>query len=368
MNSPHILLVDDDQALPQALSYAEALQLHGVQMQTCDSAQGALELIQEQDYDAIVTDIKMPQMDGLELLARIQELRPEVPTLLITGHIEHSLIIGALRGGAYDFIQKPLDRVSFVAALHRAIQTRQLRRQVHEQQQALAHHAHTVEHLVQERTRDLLMLNQATNMLVHNVLDLSRIQTNTFLLQCTRCNLVELCQHVLQEYTAGTDLALTFVCREERIEAEVDHERISRVLITVLTHAHTYSPKSSPVIITLCQTEQRAMIMIHDMGIGMTEEVLAHHFDPFSWVPQGEIQANSPDGVGLGLSISQKIVERHAGSIKIGRSPGRGNACRLMVPLVAAPPTEHTGGHRLQELSQLSSQRRIGLFRDSLQS
>ena len=340
MNSPHILLVDDDKALLQALPHTVALRIHGVQVDTADSAQGALALLEEQDYDAIVTDIKMPGMDGLELLARIQELRPAIPVLLITGHAEQALITKALRGGAYDFIQKPLDRVSFVAALHRAIQTRQLRRQVHEQQQALAQHAQSLEHLLQERTRELRVVNQAMRVLVEHVLDSSRLETNTFVLHRTRCNLVELCQHVLDEYVAGTDCALTFVCGEDLIEAEVDPDRIRQVLITVLSMAHLSSPTSTPVTITLQQAEERALIEVCDSGIGMTEEMLAHIFDPFYRVPEGNTQASLPVGVGLGLSISQKIMERHGGTIEMHSRPGKGSSCSLVLPLVTDPSTE----------------------------
>src|SRR5947207_6188383 len=59
------------------------------------------------DYDAIVADIKMPGMDGLELLTEIRTRRPDTPTLMITGHGENDLVVGALRGGACDFIHKP---------------------------------------------------------------------------------------------------------------------------------------------------------------------------------------------------------------------------------------------------------------------
>src|SRR5437899_1947331 len=103
------------------------------------------------DYDTIVSDIKMPGMDGLELLAQIHALRPETLTLLITGHGDHELAIAALRGGAYDYILKPIDRDSFVAALDRALHTYQLRRQVVEQWLALELHARSLEQLVQQR-------------------------------------------------------------------------------------------------------------------------------------------------------------------------------------------------------------------------
>src|SRR5436190_3711632 len=128
----YILIVDDDAALLQALPQALYLRMSNVRVDTCDSALEALKLVRANEYDAIVTDIKMPGMDGLALLAKIQELRPHTPTLLITGHGDHNLAIQALRGGAYDFIQKPIDRDYLVAALQRAVQTRQLRRKVYE--------------------------------------------------------------------------------------------------------------------------------------------------------------------------------------------------------------------------------------------
>src|SRR5439155_1511529 len=83
---------------------------------------------------SIVTDIKMPGMDGFALLSEIRARRPDTPTLMITGHGEHALAIGALRGGAYDFIQKPIDRDYFVTSLRRAIEMSELGRQAKKQQ------------------------------------------------------------------------------------------------------------------------------------------------------------------------------------------------------------------------------------------
>src|SRR6266513_5948280 len=156
MDKAHILIVDDDTALLEALPQALYLRLDGVKVDTCDSAQSAIGQIGEYEYTAIVSDIKMPGMDGLTLLAKIQELRPDTPTLLITGHGEHDLAVQALRGGAYDFIQKPIDRDYVVATLHRAIQTRQMRRQLAEQQRALEQYARSLEEMVQARTRELV--------------------------------------------------------------------------------------------------------------------------------------------------------------------------------------------------------------------
>lgn len=339
MNTPRILIVDDDISLLEALPHMLSLRIHGVQVDTSDSALQALEQIQTYDYDAIVSDIKMPEMDGLELLAKIQELRPDIPTLLITGHGEQALITQALRGGAYDFIQKPIDRVYFVAALHRAIQARQLRRQVKEQQLALELHAQSLEHLVEERSRELLMANKAMEELVHDVLDFSLIEMNSFVLQCTRSNLVELCQRVLDAYTTIAGLSITFECTEKSIEVEVDPERISQVLIKLLSNARQYSPENSTITITLQRTEDEAIVMVHDNGIGISSEMLPHIFERFYHTPHVESQVSSPPRLGLGLYISQKIVEQHAGHIEVQSSPGSGSRFSVVLPLFAGTTT-----------------------------
>jgi PAS domain S-box-containing protein len=143
----HILIVDDDRALLEALPRALKLRLDGIEIDTSDDAVDALQRIREVDYDAVVSDIKMPGLDGLEVLREIKKLRPKTPTLLITGHGEHDLAVQALRGGAYDFVQKPIDRDYFVASLERAIELCRLERRVDEQRLALERHARVLEHV-----------------------------------------------------------------------------------------------------------------------------------------------------------------------------------------------------------------------------
>jgi PAS domain S-box-containing protein len=147
VKNARILLVDDDRALLDALPEALRLRVDGIQIDTSETAADALERIKDTDYDAIVSDIKMPGMDGLALLREIRELRPATPTLMITGHGERELAVQALRGGAYDFVQKPIDRDYFVASLERAIQLRRLDRQVEQQRLALERHARVLEHV-----------------------------------------------------------------------------------------------------------------------------------------------------------------------------------------------------------------------------
>ncbi len=403
-NTPHILIVDDDTALLQALPQALSLRIEGILVDTCDSALEALIHIQEHDYDAIVSDIKMPGMDGLALLAKIQELRSETPTLLITGHGEHELTVAALRGGAYDFIQKPIDRDYFVAALKRAIQTHQLRRQVAEHRRALELHALSLERVVENRTQELIEANAAKDrflsmvshelktpltiikgraqllrrqlkrapvddvvrmgledmersinrlqLLVNDLLDASMIGTNMFVIHRRRCDLVELCRKLLAEYTTGSGPTLRFEAPGEPIEAEVDADRIGQVILNLLSNARKFSPKGYPITITLQKVGFEAIISVRDMGIGISPEELPHVFDQYYRVKGSEEKEDGHRGLGLGLYITRKLVERHAGRIEVQSDPGEGSVFSIVLPLFVDPKTEEVDSAKLAPHTQ----------------
>ena len=120
----------------------------------------------------------MPGMDGLQLLAEIKKLRSDMPILLITGHGDHDLAVQALRGGAHDYVTKPIDREYFVSSLSHAIQCRALAREVSTKKLELEQHARELEECVAERTTELTSL-------------LHRERTATAELQATRQALEE---------------------------------------------------------------------------------------------------------------------------------------------------------------------------------
>src|SRR3989442_5087970 len=155
MSEGRVLIVDDDLALLEAFPQAIRLRMAGVTVETADSGVAALDRIAARDYDAIATDIKMPGMDGLALLAEIRRRQPDTPILIITGHGEYDLSVRALRGGAYDFIQKPIDRDHFVATLHRAIRAHAVNRRGRDRQLALERRTSELEGIVEKLRREL---------------------------------------------------------------------------------------------------------------------------------------------------------------------------------------------------------------------
>lgn len=119
-----VLLLDDDVHLRTALS--QTFDLAGLQVQSYGSAQGILEALPVDWQGVLVTDIRMPGMNGLELLEQLQQFDAQLPVLLITGHGDVPLAVQAMRIGAYDFLQKPFASELLLDSVRRALEVRRL--------------------------------------------------------------------------------------------------------------------------------------------------------------------------------------------------------------------------------------------------
>lgn len=123
-----ILVADDDQAMCELLN--DSLTQRGYTVSWHISADEALSVLSDADYDVVLADLNMPGKDGLEMCRQIALNRPDVPTIVMTAFGSMDTAVGAIRAGAYDFITKPVDLDILALVLERAIKHRSLLDQI----------------------------------------------------------------------------------------------------------------------------------------------------------------------------------------------------------------------------------------------
>ena len=102
-----VLLVDDEKDFIDTLS--ERMETRGMNVSSTVSPKEALDMVDKESFDAVVLDLKMPEMDGLEVLKKIKEKNPDIQVILLTGHATVQKGIEAMKLGAMDLIEKPVD-------------------------------------------------------------------------------------------------------------------------------------------------------------------------------------------------------------------------------------------------------------------
>ena len=125
MSKARILAVDDQRYFRELTE--GLLSDAGYEVQTASSGEEALHILEQADFDIILTDLVMPGIDGSELIGRIKERRPNQDIVMVTGVVDVKIAVDAMKQGAIDFILKPFDRDALLDSLDKILKQRQLR-------------------------------------------------------------------------------------------------------------------------------------------------------------------------------------------------------------------------------------------------
>lgn len=130
-----ILVIDDEKAIRNTLK--DILSFEGFTVEEAGDGAEGLALIEKNNYDCILCDIKMPKMDGIEVLDKVKELKPDIPFVMISGHGNIETAVDAVKKGAFDFISKPPDLNRLLITIRNAMdkgslvtETKQLRKRI----------------------------------------------------------------------------------------------------------------------------------------------------------------------------------------------------------------------------------------------
>ncbi|RMH80946.1 MAG: response regulator [Calditrichaeota bacterium] len=139
MSAYKILVVDDDYA--SRLMLKKALEQHDYEVILCSNGNEALKLLQEQDFDMLLTDLIMEGISGIDLLERVRELGKDLATILLTGHASIETAVQAVRLGANDYLLKPINLEELQIRVEKAFERIELERRLYEAERQLTYNA-----------------------------------------------------------------------------------------------------------------------------------------------------------------------------------------------------------------------------------
>ena len=129
--SRHVLIVDDEKNIRR--TFKMVLETEGFVVSVAETGEQALELFHQDKPDAVILDVQLPGIDGIETLRRLKDGDGELPVIMISGHGTIATAVAATRSGAFDFVEKPLSRERLLVAVRNALKVQSLGREVRAQ-------------------------------------------------------------------------------------------------------------------------------------------------------------------------------------------------------------------------------------------
>ena len=375
-----VLLVDDEEDIRDVVgSYLSDM---GYRVHVAESGSEALGIFREFNPPVVLTDIKMPAMDGIELLQKIKYENPDTEVIMITGHGDMNLAIKSLKYEATDFICKPIDVDALEIALKRVRERIVIRGQLKE-------YTENLEKLVREKTElqdHLSSLGLMISSISHGIKGLlTGLDGGMYMLHSGIAKedpgeikdawevvrrMVERIRKMVLDilfYAKERDLKWERVntlslakevasivgpkAKGQKIdfvrdfdpslgEFEVDPGLIHSALINILENAVDACTKdksrtSHKIVFGVKQDKNHIVFDVFDNGLGMDRDTREKIFKLF-------YSSKGSKGTGLGLFISDRIVKQHGGEIEVKSTPGQGSQFSIRIPKIIPESTKST--------------------------
>ncbi len=374
-----VLLVDDEAGIRKVLRIS--LEDSGYRVHTAADAHQALELFKTHTPPVVMTDIKMPGMDGIDLLKKLKATDPDVEVIMITGHGDISLAIKSLKFEATDFITKPIHDEALAIAMQRAWERLSLKRQLRE-------YTENLEQLVAEKTRALVdaerlaAVGETVAGLSHAIKNISgglsggsfvleqglELDNRDYLLdgwQMLKRNIdkitdlsialldyakadslkVQRCDpntplrevaELMAEKAAAAGVGLRVDVSEKLPLVICDPDAVHRCLLNLVTNAleacaetENCPPPRTIHLQSLPAEGWGVEFRVTDTCGGMDPGTLAKIFRPF-------FSSKGRSGTGIGLMLTKKIVDKHGGVITVHSKKGETTVFTIKLPVHAS--------------------------------
>ncbi len=378
-----VLFVDDEQQILSSLK--RMLRREPCDVLFAQSAQEALDLLETDSVDVIVTDLRMPEMDGFELLKKVEQKYPDIVRMVLSAHEDSQSVLNAInRGNVYRYIVKPADNMELKLIVRQAIDLFNIQEERRNLLRQLEEHNRLLERRVEERTSQLLAIQSQAEIgkyasqIVHNMNncllvmhgrlhladlelshgnpDLIKLEKDFQSIKSAVADLEKIVAAILIHARDNTRCGTEEIEINEVIKRELDFfeadpvykyqiskqinlsdnlppirgdaiqiKQIADNLIKNAMDAMENSPEKELVVETFSD-DNTVGIRISDTGEGIAEEDLARIFSPdFTTKPIGK-------GTGLGLASVKTMVDAYSGDILVESIIGEGTTFTVKLP------------------------------------
>jgi signal transduction histidine kinase len=387
-----LLVVDDEENI--VLTISEVLRLEGYEVDVASSGREAACLLEDNDYDLILTDLHMDDGDGLSLLEDVRTRSPLTITIVLTGFAALETAIAALRHGAYDYLAKPciIDELKYTVS--RGIEHRRLMLAEREARERLEELNRELEHRVEERTAELQRVNDELSeanrtkdlflatlshelrtpltpvlgwvnllrtggqgldsamlgqgleaiernarlqaRLVDDLLDISRIVSGKIRIEwepVNLCAVVESAIETVRPDATARNIELAVELPECPLIVQGAPVRLQQIVWNLLSNAVKFTPRAGRVRVRAWRESSEAHVEVGDNGIGIAPEFLPYVFERFRQADGTTTRQYG--GLGLGLAIVRALAELHGGNVR-AESEGTGHGARFTLSLPCA--------------------------------
>lgn len=360
-----VFVIDDDAII--RLSCEKILKKSGYSVETFASGHEGIERLKQVHPPLLVVDIKMPELDGFEVIKIVRKIDPDVVIVVITGYATVETAVDAMKMGAYDFIPKPFTPGELRMIIERGFERWRLARETqrlrHEKEKVERKFVTLVSHQLKsplvavKQYLDTLIYTSGAQLpadsvewitrsqerisemlkLIQDWLMLAKLDRGALTDRSAASDLGKIAETIVREYQQLPSAAKVILSAE--IAPGLEQARGDAVSLTMLvrnlvSNAVKYNKPGGEVKVTVSGDALWITLVVRDTGIGISPPHRARLFEEFYRVLSPETQ-NIP-GTGLGLVICKRIVDELGGSIEVDSKEGEYTTFTVRLPVAAS--------------------------------
>ena len=377
-----ILIVEDESGTRATLS--AILEEAGYKVTGMEKGAEAQKMIKGHSFNVIITDIRLPDVGGMEILELAKEINPDVAVIMMTGYASIETAVNAVNEGAYAYFVKPvnpdeikttvtnalkqqrlsLENRRLVDSLQRSNRllfeaNEELKRATQAKSEFLANMSHELRtplnviigfsELMRDEVPgqinneqrqcldDVLGSSQHLLNLINDVLDLSKIEAGTAKFRLSSLELAEVIEplaRTMLPVLAPRQQSLDIKVEEGLPLVRINKAKISEVLLNLLSNATKFTPERGELRIEAVREDNWCRVSVIDSGIGIKQEDQEQIFEPFYQLDNSLTRGKG--GTGLGLALVRQIVDKHGGRVWVESEYGQGSRFTFTLPLAEA--------------------------------